>query len=75
MTSVLSLESDDDIDVSAQYKSVILLLPKQINLLNCHNCGSLKVEKSLIQFHKRKIPSTEKIVYHFFKTRKYPDVM
>ena len=27
--------------------------------------GETKVEKSLIQFHKRKIPSTEKIVYHF----------
>ena len=32
-TSVLSLASEDDIDVSAQYRSVILLLPKQTMLL------------------------------------------
>ena len=32
---------------------------------NSHFTIGTKVEKSLIQFHKRKIPSTEKIVYHF----------
>ena len=33
VTSVLSLESEDEMDVSAQKRSVILLLPKQIVLL------------------------------------------
>ena len=32
-TSVLSLESEEEIDVSAQNKSVVLLLPRQIWLL------------------------------------------